>query len=267
MNPITAYGEHEVAERPRPWDSSDELLTLEDGTPLEEETLLRKGSLSETRRPSSSVFTPLKRSAAIWVAILVFLAFSIAVLFAVSATASAKLSTSQNHAVESFDGFPIKTDEVGDYIECPADSPESARMAGCSFDVLLYGWLPNACFDEEMYRDITSGADYGFYLDRQGQLPIAMAELMKGDYMRYPEAYVSVEEHWQHCTYMLNSSLRFRAKMPPTSLNLHLDQHHIGHCLKFLLDPATKRSRDVTQTRALFTAKRRCYLRQHSQFR
>lgn len=250
----------------RPSDASGSFSDLEEGPSSEEEKLLQTDPLSESHRPSRSFFNSLKCTGTAWVAVPVLIVALIAAIFSIATAASTELSASPKTAAASFKQFPIKTDELGDYIECPTESPEAAQKAGCTFDVLLYGWLPDACFDADMYRDITAGADYGFYLDREGQRPVAMAELMKGDYVQYPEAYVSVEEHWQHCTYMLNSSLRFRAKEPPTALNLHLDQHHIGHCLKFLLDPATTRSLEVTQTRALFSAKRRCYLRQHAQF-
>ncbi|KAF4543341.1 uncharacterized protein LTHEOB_40 [Lasiodiplodia theobromae] len=266
MKPTMSNGEHERMQQYRSSDASCSLSDLEEGPSSEEEKLLQTDPLSENHQPSRSFLKTLECTGTAWIAVPVMIVALIAAVFSIAAAASTELSISPKTQATSFKQFPIKTDDLGDYIECPTESPEAAKNAGCSFDVLLYGWLPDACFDADMYRDITTDADYGFYLDREGQRPIAMAELMKGDYVQYPEAYVSVEEHWQHCTYMLNSSLRFRAKEPPTALNLHLDQHHIGHCLKFLLDPATTRSLEVTQTRALFSAKRRCYLRQHAQF-
>lgn len=170
------------------------------------------------------------------------------------------LSAKEQHA-----GFEIKSDEHGRYIQCPGDSSDAARQAGCSFDVLLYGWLLSPCFDEEMYSYHAkpgSGFDYGFYDDEEGTEGIPMTELMEGNYERYPEAFVSYEEHWQHCSYLLNTSVRFRWKEPAVFLNVHLHQEHMSYCLEYITNPESSRSLEVNSDfpKAVFTAKCRCYI-------
>lgn len=168
---------------------------------------------------------------------------------------------------DPFDGgrYETNSDEHGRYLECPGTSSAAARRAGCAFDVLLYGWLPRPCFDEATYAyHVKPGShfDYGFYADAAGTWGIPMTELMEGDTERYPAAYVSHEQHWQHCSYLLNTSVRFRWREPAVVLDVHLHQQHMADCLEHITNPGASRSLEVDSDspKADFTAKRRCYV-------
>lgn len=159
------------------------------------------------------------------------------------------------------DGFEIQTDSKGHYIQCPTTSSTTARQnPKCNYDVMIYGWLPPPCFNKEMYTHLTSNKDWGFYADRNGTLPIPQTDLMKGIYETQPEAWVSNEEHWQHCRYLHNTSIAFREGVPSTALDVHLDPHHMGHCLEFITDPEIPRTKAVTRTKAKFGVGRKCYV-------
>lgn len=157
------------------------------------------------------------------------------------------------------DGHQIKHDDFGRYIDCPGNSTKEYKAAGCSFDVLLFGWIPGLCFDKTMYDYHArpgSGYDYGYYADEAGTQGIPQTFLMEGDSEKYPEAFVSHELHWQHCNYLLNTSVAYRWKSPPVFLNMHLHQEHMSHCLQYATDPASSRSFQVNAgfPKADFTA-------------
>lgn len=165
----------------------------------------------------------------------------------------------------TFGRYEVNSDEHGRYLQCPGTSSAAARQAGCAFDVLLYGWLPRPCFDEATYAyHVKPGShfDYGFYADAAGTWGIPMTELMEGDTERYPAAYVSHEQHWQHCSYLLNTSVRFRWRAPAVVLDVHLHQQHMADCLEHITNPGASRSLEVDSDspKADFTAKRRCYI-------
>lgn len=235
--------------------SSDTSLHLEaEGRASDEE---RAGSLD--RRTQSMLDSGQPRQA-FWTIICLFLLVVAVNVRLWQGTGRVTCTATNSQPPTSLNGFKIQTDSKGQYIQCPTDSSQSAREAHCHYDVMIYGWLPPACFDESMYLDVANTTDWGFFHDHKGNLPIPQRELMKGNYESVPESFVSNEEHWQHCRYIHNTSIAFRQRTPSTALDVHLDPHHMGHCLEFITNPDTPRSLEATTTQAKFDVKRRCYI-------
>jgi hypothetical protein len=175
------------------------------------------------------------------------------------------------------DGYPkqlyhnqyvIKYDLVGAYIDCPLQSPTAAREAGCSFDLLINGYIPDPCFDAEMHEDFTAGVELGYFVDKEATEMVSTAELLKGDFDMYPMAWLSTISHWRHCLYLINGTHRAYSRMPTVFLDAYLDQPHIQHCFGVVAGP--KPPLPPVQMEhpmiAVFVAEHRCYLRDLSPF-
>ncbi|KAK7984728.1 hypothetical protein PG996_006034 [Apiospora saccharicola] len=121
--------------------------------------------------------------------------------------------------------YPIYQDAIGAYITCPLDSPDVAHQAGCTFDVLFHGYIPNPCIDHDVYQY--------WHRDRVGDLewreseesphPIAKAEILRDDVAKYPTAWAPTTVHYYHCLYLFNGSSRAQSRLSPLVLDTHLD--------------------------------------------
>ncbi|KAF4632103.1 hypothetical protein G7Y89_g6027 [Cudoniella acicularis] len=147
---------------------------------------------------------------------------------------------------------------LGPYIICPKD-PTLARQENCHFDLLANGWIPSPCFDSAMHHDFVDGKNYGFFEDVHGVRAVHQNTIMEGDISRYPDGlFVTFNEHFEHCRYILNGSSR--AMVPPFTgiLDDFRDSGHLQHCIGVLSE-----SRDPlhieTTVKAYFTS-HRCYL-------
>lgn len=158
-------------------------------------------------------------------------------------------------------GYQIYTDDTfGPYITCPTDlNPALTRSAGCSFDLLANGWVPDPCFDTEMHRDFVDGKDYGFFEDRHGKVRVHQHTILEGDIARWPDGlFLEWNEHYEHCRYIMNGSIR--AAQPPFTgfLDLFHDEEHLQHCVDFLGDKQEPTLIDP-EIKAIFKV-HRCYL-------
>lgn len=159
--------------------------------------------------------------------------------------------------------YPIKHDAVGAYINCPLDSPQAAREAGCSFDLLINGYVPNPCFDFEMNKYFMEKADFGYYKDEAATTVIPQSELIAGDFEKHKVVWLSTDSHYHHCMYIVNGSSRAHSRLGFVFLDSYLDQWHLQHCISVIMEPRPPLpfQRMATPMMAAFLAEHRCYLR------
>ncbi|KAK2020703.1 hypothetical protein LX32DRAFT_606063 [Colletotrichum zoysiae] len=159
--------------------------------------------------------------------------------------------------------YQIKHDAVGAYINCPLDSPQAARDAGCSFDLLINGYIPNPCFDFEMNKYFMEKADFGYYEDEAATIVIPQSELIAGDFEKHKVVWLSTDSHYHHCMYIVNGSSRAHSRMGFVFLDSYLDQWHLQHCIGVIMEPRPPLpfQRMATPMMAAFLAEHRCYLR------
>ncbi|KAM3435419.1 hypothetical protein MY4824_004885 [Beauveria thailandica] len=162
-------------------------------------------------------------------------------------------------AVSSFGGLPVLHDKHDEpYVTCKSTgSPAAARQAGCKFDLFVNGWVPSPCFDAEKHDYFVNLRDYYFWVDSEKQQRVHQEKLLEGN-LEFPELFVSFEEHFEHCRYLLNATKRYAHNPRFGVLDVHRDEEHMNHCIDFL-----KESRDPytveLEVRAYF-GYRKCYL-------
>lgn len=151
-----------------------------------------------------------------------------------------------------------KDAKFGPYIACPSD-PILARKAGCSFDLLANGWIPAPCFDSQMHHDFVDSTDYGFFEDLNATKRVHQHTIMEGDVSQWPNGlFVTFHEHFAHCQYLLNGSVR--AVQPPFTgfLDVFHDKDHLQYCLGVMQEREDPMHIE-TEVKAFFEA-HRCYL-------
>lgn len=174
-------------------------------------------------------------------------------------TAISKSDRASSRRKTEFGGLPVQYDDPkGPYVICPSTGgPSAALEAGCGFDLFVNGWVPGPCFDEEKHTYFVNQHDYYFWLDEKKLQRIHQAQILEGT-MEYPELFVSFEEHYEHCRYLLNATKRYARDQTLGILDLHRDEEHMNHCIDFL-----KESRDPytleTGVKAYFRYKK-CFL-------
>lgn len=156
------------------------------------------------------------------------------VLTVKSTILNAALPNSPQKAPE-FGGLPVQyNDPTGPYIICPSTGgPSSAFEAGCQMDLFANGWVPGPCFDAEKHAYFVSLHDYRFWADEEKKHRVHQDALLSGT-LEYPELFVSFEEHWEHCRYLLNGTQRHAHDPRLGILDIHMDTEHINHCIDFL---------------------------------
>ncbi|KAH8777673.1 hypothetical protein F5883DRAFT_639731 [Diaporthe sp. PMI_573] len=119
-------------------------------------------------------------------------------------------------------------------------SPREARDLGCKFDLVLYSWVPEPCYDHEIqvaYRERESE----WWRERGG---------VGGEKISQDRAALGIEEamwlswdyHDYHCQFiwkMMTRILRNTSMGVPGRL---LEYHHTDHCIEVLkgIDPGPK---------------------------
>lgn len=160
---------------------------------------------------------------------------------------------------KTFGGLPVQYDDpIGPYVTCPSiGGPSTALQAGCSLDLFANGWVPRPCFDAEKHDYFISQRDYYFWLDEDGRQRVHQDKLLEGT-LEYPELFISFEEHYDHCRYLLNTTKRYAHDPSLGVLDLHVDDGHMDHCIDFLRESREPLFVEVG-TKAYF-GYRKCYL-------
>lgn len=177
-------------------------------------------------------------------------------------TASNKPSAQkQQMALQEFGGLPVQHDDrKGPYVICPPTGghPSTAFDAGCHMDLFANGWVPGPCFDREKHDYFVGLHDYYFWHDEAKQHRVHQEELLAGVIEPYPELFVSFEEHWEHCRYLLNTTQRYAHDPTVGVLDVHTNHEHMEHCIDFI-----RESRDPYNLEdgvIAYFGYRKCYL-------
>lgn len=146
-----------------------------------------------------------------------------------------KSTQSGLYQATEFGGLPVQFDDpTGPYTICPsAGGPLKAIEAGCQMDLFANGWVPAPCFDTDRHNYFTNLHDYRFWADEGRRHRVHQDTLLKGN-LDYPELFVSFEEHWEHCRYLLNGTQRHVHNPNLGILDIHMDAEHMNHCIDFL---------------------------------
>ena len=144
-------------------------------------------------------------------------------------------NTASPTRVEKFGGLTVQYDDPqGPYVICPSTGgPSAALQAGCKFDLFANGWAPGPCIDAEKHDYFVNQRDYYFWMDKDKRHRVHQEELLTGT-LEYPELFVSFEEHYEHCRYLLNSTMRYAHDPTLGVLDIHMDEEHMTHCIDFL---------------------------------
>jgi hypothetical protein len=158
-----------------------------------------------------------------------------------------------------FGGLPVQYDDPqGPYVICPSTGgAAAARKAGCGFDLFANGWAPGPCFDAEKHDYFVNQRDYYFWEDKAKNHRVHQDKLLEGN-LEYPELFVSFEEHYEHCRYLLNGTKRYAHNPTLGVLDIHMDEEHMNHCIDFL-----KESRDpynLEEGVIAYFGHRKCFL-------
>lgn len=79
------------------------------------------------------------------------------------------------------------------------DSPSTAREANCTFDIMSFSWLPQACADLDLIAEFLAVQNWTWWMDKDRTSAISLEDVSRGD---YDELFVTREYHMYHCTYM-----------------------------------------------------------------
>jgi hypothetical protein len=79
------------------------------------------------------------------------------------------------------------------------DTPSSARLSNCTFDIMSFSWLPSACDEPELTAEFSRVRNWTWWLDTDRTASVPFDEVARGD---HSELFVTREYHMYHCTYM-----------------------------------------------------------------
>ncbi|KAK2007414.1 hypothetical protein LZ32DRAFT_622192 [Colletotrichum eremochloae] len=154
--------------------------------------------------------------------------------------------------------YPIQHDYIGAYITCPLDSPAAAREAGCTFDSLFHGYIPDPCLDHDLYQYwvVDRLNDLQWRVSDEDSPIVPTSDILQGDISKYPTAWAPTKTHYNHCLYLINGTSRAQAREAPLVLDTHLDESHMQHCFEILTHPP-----ENYPATFMFVYQHRCYIR------
>jgi hypothetical protein len=111
---------------------------------------------------------------------------------------------------------------------------DSAKAAGCVFDLINYAWQPQECFDEEVFnarmKHSMKKGPFKFYLDKNGTQSIPQdIELLS----RTPIVYAEHRYHMEHCLYTWEL-LHHAVKKNRPIVEFFGEYTHTQHCIGYL---------------------------------
>ncbi|KAK0120161.1 hypothetical protein ONS95_011567 [Cadophora gregata] len=101
---------------------------------------------------------------------------------------------------------------------------------GCTLDIVLSGWIPDPCFDAELYADYTGpgSPDIFYYTTQAATERIAQDVVMKG---HLTGVWTTWGEHITHCEYVLKGLGRVMVNQSLGINEKYLDFEHTQHCI------------------------------------
>lgn len=160
--------------------------------------------------------------------------------------ASQKMSTTNTQAptlaagISEFQDAPDKfesgavADRFSDWKDC-GSSADEARAKGCYFDLMLSTWVHEDCRDTDLMEKYITNGHYRWYRDRTFEDEFSDEEVRRGD---HHTAAVSKEQHFAHCAYSLEKTMKALTSGKPVGRSLISDGHTV-HCTGILTDRTT----------------------------
>jgi hypothetical protein len=121
-------------------------------------------------------------------------------------------------------------------LEC-GTSPEEARVHGCVFDVMHYGFTPAPCYNatlSHIHWNELIALGLEFWNDTTKTHLLPYEEILEG---KHEFAYTSWLMHLQHCQYVLNRQIQSLVYGLPID-NVLRNVSHAEHCLKEVRSPS-----------------------------
>ena len=206
-----------------PKQSAEPLLHKNGGT---EPDLDTDGDLIENRKRQPSIFYQHFYVYSLFV----FLLGAVAYALTSKTLASVILKPGNNDVSLGLDPpLPPGQEAVENGYFC-GHTPEEARRNGCHFDLILYTWVPAACYDEGVqaaYRE----RNFQWFTERAGINEISQERAAQGV---EKELWLNWDYHIWHCRHtfiqmtriLLNTSLGIPGRL--------IDPEHSQHCLNTL---------------------------------
>ena len=111
-------------------------------------------------------------------------------------------------------------------------TPEEARARNCHFDVILYSWIPEPCFNQEIQDEYVSRNESAWYRERGGKGGQVSKEVVAAGNEQL--LWIDWASHMNHCKFLwkLTTVLLLDSSMgvPGTILA----PEHIEHCINVL---------------------------------
>ena len=114
--------------------------------------------------------------------------------------------------------------------EC-GTSPLEARELGCHFDIMMYAWVPEECYNKQMLEEYLATYEFHFYSDSAAtqEVPLEIAQLGE-----FESLWTGYAQHVLHCTYIWKLlSISATTKGPFDSMSISFE--HASHCSNYLL--------------------------------
>ena len=123
-------------------------------------------------------------------------------------------------------------------------SRTTALAQDCTFDPVSFVWVPTRCSDPELTTQFLSLANWTWYTDKFGILPVPIDEVLGG---YHEQLYVTAKYHILHCTYMWRKMHRAMLNGWPLD-NYISNYHHTGHCEMMIEEMSKMMDQEVVDT-------------------
>jgi hypothetical protein len=137
-------------------------------------------------------------------------------------------------------GLPIETSKTratfnstlvpgANYYRC-GNSVETARAAGCKYDILNNHWVPSQCLDEIAIQEYQTDGSWQGFADENRTMPLALESM--GDQGMY---WTNERDHVVHCAMLWRKQFKAFSDGRSYFDSLVVDQHHTQHCSDYLV--------------------------------
>jgi hypothetical protein len=107
---------------------------------------------------------------------------------------------------------------------------ETARAAGCKYDILNNHWVPSQCLDEIAIQEYQADGSWHAFADVNRTIPLGVESM--GDQGVY---WTNERDHVVHCAVLWRKQFRKFSDGRAYLDSLIVDQHHTNHCSEYLV--------------------------------
>lgn len=107
-----------------------------------------------------------------------------------------------------------------------------ARQRGCTFDIMMNGWVTKECYNAELSESYLLEGDFRFFDDELGYREVPLDIVRLGEHKRI---FTTPDHHLTHCAFMWRlQGLALSNGLPIDERSL--DDAHTTHCAQRLLE-------------------------------